>query len=228
MKQTRGIPKRFVDILTEHGASESVLQAAEARRCGDCSYCCTWFEVEELEKPVGKACPHLGATLYTMQDRKVAGCCTIFGEPEHPRECQRFFCTWRLGYGSKDSRPDRAHLVAMIADSPNPDKPEEKWTRVEAFVEPDEYRAKTGQTQGAVNTILDLIRGGWLVRIFVAGDALNPIALACAKQHPEHDACFEWCSKHNMPMVTADLETTEEKDKTSEQEKDDGEAQTDD
>jgi len=72
------------------------------RSCDGCDLCCRVYEVEELAKRMGRACPHLS-------DHR----CTIWGL--HPKTCQTFRCFWlaRQELGP-EWRPSRAGFVLRM------------------------------------------------------------------------------------------------------------------
>ncbi len=90
------------------------------RSCGDCTACCVWLRIDELDKPPGVPCRNLAP----------GGGCGI--HPDRPEVCRRFFCHWmtdpELG---DDWRPDRAGFL-IAADRgrmrlnvvPDPDRPD--------------------------------------------------------------------------------------------------------
>lgn len=69
------------------------------RSCDGCDLCCRVYEIEELAKPMGRACPHL-------VDQR----CGIYGL--HPKTCRTFRCFWldRLDLGP-EWRPSFAGFV---------------------------------------------------------------------------------------------------------------------
>lgn len=81
-----------------------------AGHCEECRACCTVFEVEEISKPFGVPCQHLGPTPFGPG-------CTIY--PDRPEPCKHFVCLWldsqrrpiledRMG---EDLRPDVTNVV---------------------------------------------------------------------------------------------------------------------
>ena len=72
------------------------------RSCDGCDLCCRVYEIEELAKPMGQACPH-------ARDQR----CTIYGL--HPKTCQSFRCFWmdRLDLGT-EWRPSLAGFVLRL------------------------------------------------------------------------------------------------------------------
>lgn len=215
VKQQRGLPVRFVQILTDMNASDTVLQRAASRDCGDCTYCCTWMGVEPLAKRAGTPCPHLSGLIvdFEKKEHRTRGGCAIYAQQEQPSDCRNFYCTWRLGYGRKHSRPDRARLVAQVAQTPNPDAKGLMWTRIEAYIEPDMYRAQHGQTLGAVEMVTELAQAGWVVRVFLAEGLNDPplqllnddvIGVVMKRGHPEEKDAMEWCHSRGRRLILVD------------------------
>ncbi|HEY1753714.1 MAG TPA: hypothetical protein VGG29_20825 [Caulobacteraceae bacterium] len=71
-----------------------------ARRCGDCTLCCTLLGVEDLSppKPPAVKCAHVcsrGCRVYASR----------------PRTCREFVCLWAQGAFPKRARPDRVGIV---------------------------------------------------------------------------------------------------------------------
>lgn len=54
--------------------------------CGDCTGCCTVFEVKDVGKAFGEPCKHLGPTLFGGTG------CQIYAT--RPDACQRYVCLW--------------------------------------------------------------------------------------------------------------------------------------
>lgn len=61
--------------------SRPPIPASGGRTCDGCDLCCRVFEIEELAKPMGRACALLRE-----------GRCSIHGF--HPKTCQTFRCFW--------------------------------------------------------------------------------------------------------------------------------------
>lgn len=79
-----------------------------ARKCGDCTMCCTAPEIDEpgyLEKPMGVSCTHLCE----------AGC-SLFGAPARPKVCEEFACNWLRGDGTVHQRPDRMGAMPTLSE----------------------------------------------------------------------------------------------------------------
>lgn len=78
------------------------------RSCGTCTLCCKVMAITELNKPVGKWCPHC----------KPGVGCTIYGT--RPNECRTFNCMWlmdsRLHEGWK---PSNSKMVLTTGDGGN-------------------------------------------------------------------------------------------------------------
>lgn len=74
------------------------------RECGDCSICCTVGAVPELMKPAHSSC-------IFIQTCK-AGSCSIFDEPELPKTCKEYDCSWKQGWGDdKIDKPTDNHVL---------------------------------------------------------------------------------------------------------------------
>src|SRR5262249_4536517 len=74
------------------------------RACGNCSLCCKLLRIDELKKPAGTWCPHCAPG---------RGGCKIY--PNHPQECQRFYCSWLI---SDDLGPEwRATTCKVVVFS---------------------------------------------------------------------------------------------------------------
>lgn len=75
------------------------LQRANGRACDSCTLCCHLISVPEIEKKAGQRCVHCAA----------GKGCVIY--PERPRKCAGFLCSWALGEGPAEMRPDRCWCV---------------------------------------------------------------------------------------------------------------------
>ena len=64
------------------------------RTCGDCQVCCYATRIDKLNKPAFQRCELQCAT----------GCSKY---EERPDECRNYKCTWLIGFGNEDSRPDK-------------------------------------------------------------------------------------------------------------------------
>jgi len=76
------------------------------RTCGACGVCCDRPEVRGhggFYKPAHTKCPHLEGR---DSDR-----CAIFGKAERPEVCGAFRCSWLLGAGAEDDRPDKCGVM---------------------------------------------------------------------------------------------------------------------
>lgn len=69
-----------------------------SRACGPCSVCCTVLEVAELDKPVGVPCTELGEPGCRVYDRR-------------PKACQAYLCSWKMGFGEPQHRPNELGLL---------------------------------------------------------------------------------------------------------------------
>lgn len=69
-----------------------------SRPCNGCTACCTVLGVEELAKPAGVPCAHVEAAR-----------CGIYST--RPPSCREFYCSWRMGLGTPEDRPDVLGIV---------------------------------------------------------------------------------------------------------------------
>ncbi len=79
--------------------------------CGDCTACCTVFEIEEIKKPDRTPCPNL------LKGSKCG--CSIY--ETRPKMCQDFMCLWvqnLLFAGKEQYRPDRLGIVVTTMETP--------------------------------------------------------------------------------------------------------------
>lgn len=78
-----------------------------ARSCGECQACCeaigVYFAKDDFEKPPFQRCEH----------QCEAGCAIY---ENRPRPCRVFNCTWILGWGREQDRPDKLGLVIEQRD----------------------------------------------------------------------------------------------------------------
>ena len=85
------------------------------RSCGDCTLCCKLLSITELEKPIGKWCPHC----------EIGKGCKIYDC--RPQSCREFTCLWLDQEEWKpedrwpvEARPDRCGVVLFTL----PDQPQ--------------------------------------------------------------------------------------------------------
>lgn len=71
----------------------------QQRSCGGCTACCKTHAVFEIEKPMGKWCPHC----------RVGKGCAIY--LDRPKACKDFVCEWMKGFGKDEHRPDKTKIV---------------------------------------------------------------------------------------------------------------------
>jgi hypothetical protein len=72
------------------------------RVCGECTLCCRFFAVPEIDKPAQEWCRHCSA----------AGC-GIY--PTRPQPCRNFQCFWLMDASfPEELRPDRSGIVASF------------------------------------------------------------------------------------------------------------------
>ena len=69
------------------------------RECGQCTACCKTHGVRELLKKPGVWCPHCN----------IGKGCEIYSE--RPKSCQDFQCSWLVGLGLLEYRPDKTGVV---------------------------------------------------------------------------------------------------------------------
>ena len=69
------------------------------RECGECTACCKTHGVRELSKNAGVWCPHCN----------IGKGCKIYSE--RPKSCQNFQCSWLVGLGLMEYRPDKTGIV---------------------------------------------------------------------------------------------------------------------
>jgi Fe-S-cluster containining protein len=77
---------------------KQVAKSIASRPCDGCTACCTVLGVEELAKPANVPCAHVEAAR-----------CGIYST--RPLSCQEFYCTWRMGLGTPEDRPDIRGIV---------------------------------------------------------------------------------------------------------------------
>lgn len=83
-------------------ANKRIREMLIRRQCGACDACCTLLEVSELEKPANTPCPWLS-------DKEGMAGCGHYNE--RPTGCRSWDCSWRMGLGHKDERPDKIGLM---------------------------------------------------------------------------------------------------------------------
>lgn len=81
-------------------ANEKMKAAIQKRLCGPCDACCTLLEVSELDKPEGKPCELLS---------DAGGGCSAYAD--RPKGCRNWECSWRMGLGREEDRPDKSGIV---------------------------------------------------------------------------------------------------------------------
>lgn len=91
--ERRAARKRNLKIMQE---------TSRGRSCGTCTLCCTLFAVIELRKPEGKTCHYL-------RPERGERCCTRYAT--RPKSCEEFYCLWRQGEFTEESRPDKTGAV---------------------------------------------------------------------------------------------------------------------
>ena len=81
------------------------------RTCGDCTVCCAYLRINhaQLKKPGLTPCPRLRDS---SGDGYNGGGCSIYGE--YPSTCRDYRCSWLLGEGAEEDRPD---LCGVLIDT---------------------------------------------------------------------------------------------------------------
>lgn len=70
------------------------------RTCDGCTACCKTHNVAAVDKMAGEWCSHCN---------KGKGCAIYVSRPA---ECQHFKCSWLLGVGNPEHRPDKIGIVS--------------------------------------------------------------------------------------------------------------------
>jgi len=96
----RAVRKANLDIMKK---------SSSGRSCGTCTLCCTLFAIDELAKPEGQTCRNL-------RPERGDHACSRY--PTRPRVCVEFYCLWRQGEFTEQSRPDKIG-AAFLAMSQN-------------------------------------------------------------------------------------------------------------
>ena len=78
-----------------------VVEKVSGNQCGTCTLCCKLVHVYEIDKPMGKWCPHCS----------LGKGCQIY--ETRPSECKTWNCLWLQGaFGNDpDLRPDKCKVV---------------------------------------------------------------------------------------------------------------------
>lgn len=79
----------------------------EQRICGGCTACCKTHGVFQLSKDPGKWCFHCD----------IGKGCKIYSE--RPTSCQEFKCSWLVGLGFPEYRPDKTRIVPEHRNIPD-------------------------------------------------------------------------------------------------------------
>jgi len=82
------------------------LPVIQARTCGECAVCCIFVSIAELNKPARVPCSNLESSGYG---------CTIYNAGR-PQVCKDFKCSWLLGAGREEDRPDRIGVMLTVQD----------------------------------------------------------------------------------------------------------------
>lgn len=89
----------------------SILRLPLAERsCGECTVCCDFVSIAELDKPARVPCRNIGPEGHG---------CQIYGSAERPAVCGNFLCSWRRGIGNEDERPDKIGAMLSINEIPD-------------------------------------------------------------------------------------------------------------
>lgn len=75
------------------------------RACAECTACCDYFEIEEIEKASHSTCPFLknGCSLYDDHSKR-------------PKACVEYICAWAMGFGTEGDRPDKSGAIVDYRD----------------------------------------------------------------------------------------------------------------
>ena len=76
----------------------------EERTCGGCTACCKTHGVAELKKPSGTICFHCD----------VGSGCRVYSK--RPQACRTYKCSWLIGLGLPEYRPDKVGVVPDHVD----------------------------------------------------------------------------------------------------------------
>jgi hypothetical protein len=88
--------------------AQPLTQPAPGRSCGGCTMCCKVLGIAELQKPVGKWCPHCD----------IGKGCKIY--QARPLECRTFLCAWLVDDRfSAIWKPDRSKIVITTGQEGN-------------------------------------------------------------------------------------------------------------
>jgi hypothetical protein len=92
------------------------MNKTEPLGCGDCRLCCKLLEVQEIDKPFLKWCPHA----------KAGTGCSIYAD--RPQSCRTFVCTWLASQSrvveermTPELRPDRCGVIFAPIDEVDPE-----------------------------------------------------------------------------------------------------------
>lgn len=81
-----------------------VLESVIAKRpCDGCSACCTTLGVPAAQTKSGERCQHVS----------VSGGCSIYAT--RPTDCREYACSWKMGIGSHEQRPDKVGFTITPA-----------------------------------------------------------------------------------------------------------------
>lgn len=82
-----------------------MVNESNKRICGDCQACCYATRIDELKKPAFQRCDLQCST----------GCSKYDGRPN---ECRDYKCTWLIGFGNEEARPDKLGIMFTSRSHP--------------------------------------------------------------------------------------------------------------
>lgn len=83
----------------------------EGRQCGNCTACCIYLGIEELNKPTNCKCVHLRGPSHGSKR------CSIYWR--RPVACKEYECFWRSGFGPDHLRPQDCGVLITGYPSDN-------------------------------------------------------------------------------------------------------------
>jgi len=75
------------------------------RSCGECSVCCDYVTIAELNKPARVPCSMLVGGGHG---------CSVHATSKQPKVCVAFECSWKQGVGDLSDRPDRIGAMFLV------------------------------------------------------------------------------------------------------------------
>ncbi len=82
-----------------------MINESDNRVCGDCQACCYATRIDELKKPAFTRCNLQCDT----------GCSEYASRPD---ECRDYKCTWLIGFGNEEARPDKLGVMFTSRSHP--------------------------------------------------------------------------------------------------------------